>query len=43
MYYGVKAPKTDVRDYKIKCGTVNVSSFEIDDLPQLKNQHFVNS
>lgn len=41
--YGVLPPKTDVRDYKVKAGVVNVTSFELDGLPDIKNQGSVNS
>lgn len=43
MYYGVKAPKTDVRDYKVKSSSVNLDSFELCNLPNVKNQGFINS
>lgn len=41
--YGVKPPKTDVRDYKVKAGAVNIDSFELDNLPVVKNQKSVSS
>ena len=43
MYYGVEAPKTDVRDYKVKSSAVNLDSFELCDLPKVKNQRSINS
>ncbi len=41
--FGVKPPQTDVRDYKVKAGAVNVDSFELDNLPTVKNQKSVSS
>lgn len=41
--FGAKPPKTDLRDYKVKAGAISVESFELDGLPQVKNQHFVSS
>ena len=41
--YGVQPPKIDLRDYKIKVGTTNVTEFMLDDLPAVKNQRSVNS
>jgi C1A family cysteine protease len=41
--YGVLLPKTDLRDYKVKAGAVNVTSFELDNLPTVKNQHSISS
>lgn len=41
--YGVKPSKTDVRDYKIKAGAIGVDSFELDNLPVVKNQKNVSS
>ncbi len=41
--FGVKAPKTDLRDYKVKAGKVDVESFELGELPPIKNQRSVSS
>lgn len=41
--YGALPSKTDVRDYKVKASTVNVSEFELTDLPPVKNQGTVGS
>lgn len=41
--FGAQPPKTDLRDYKVKAGTVNTESFELDDLPPVKNQYSVGS
>lgn len=41
--YGVKPPKTDLRDYQVKAGVVNVTSCELNNLPKIKNQGAVNS
>lgn len=43
MNYGVHPPKIDLRDYKVKVGATNVESFELDNLPTVKNQGSVNS
>ena len=41
--YGAKLPKKDLRDYKIKADTVNITSFILDNLPKAKNQFTVSS
>lgn len=41
--YGAKLPKIDLRDYKIKADTVEITSFILDNLPQSKNQRSVSS
>lgn len=43
MIYGVQPPKIDLRDYKVKAGTTNVTEFILDSLPTIKNQRSVNS
>lgn len=44
MYkYGVRPPKTDLRDYKVKSVSTNVTDFKLDNLPSVKNQRSVNS
>jgi len=40
---GVKPSKTDLRDYTIKAGKVNTRSFNLNNLPKVKNQYMVNS
>lgn len=41
--YGVKPPKTDVRDYRVKAGAICEDSFELTNLPVVKNQRSVSS
>jgi C1A family cysteine protease len=41
VIFGVLAPKTDLRDYQIKAGATNVTNFQLDDLPTVKNQSSV--
>lgn len=41
--YGVRPPKTDLRDYKVKAGVVNVTDFDLTNLPPIKNQRSVGS
>ncbi len=41
--YGVRPPKTDLRDYKVKAGKTNVTNFELDNLPIVKSQGSVSS
>lgn len=41
--YGAKLPKTDLRDYKIKPVATDVEEFELDNLPEVKNQFTVSS
>lgn len=41
--YGVRLPKVDLRDYKIKAGSTNVTNFELEHLPKIKNQKAINS
>lgn len=41
--YGVRPPKVDLRDYTVKAGATNVSSFELKNLPTVKNQGSVSS
>lgn len=41
--FGVRLPKTDLRDYKVKAGVTNVTNFELGDLPKVKNQLSVSS
>ena len=43
LAFGAKPPKTDLRDYKVKAGSVNTESFELDNLPPVKNQNMINS
>ena len=43
MNYGVKAPKKDLRDYKVKAATCNIDEAELQHLPKIKNQGSVNS
>lgn len=40
---GVKPSKIDVRDYTIKAAPTNVTSFELKNLPKVKDQFMVNS
>lgn len=41
--YGAKLPKIDLRDYKIKADTIEITNFILDNLPQSKNQFSVSS
>lgn len=42
--YGALLSKTDLRDYKVKAkGTIEVTEFELDNLPTVKNQSSVSS
>lgn len=41
--YGVLPPQTDLRDYSIKAGATNVTEFQLDNLPPIKNQGAVSS
>ncbi len=41
--YGVRPPKTDLRDYKVKACVTDVKNFNLDNLPPIKNQGSVNS
>lgn len=41
--FGAMPPKTDLRDYQVKAGVSNVTNFELDDLPSVKNQGAINS
>ena len=43
IIYGARLPKTDLRDYTVKAGAVDVNSFELDNLPSVKNQLSVGS
>lgn len=43
FFYGAKLPKTDLRDYKVIAKEVNVTNFELDNLPSVKNQGWVSS
>ena len=43
LNYGVKPPKVDLRDYTVKAGATAVTSFELKNLPTVKNQGSVNS
>jgi C1A family cysteine protease len=43
LNYGVKPPKVDLRDYVIKAGATDVTSFALKNLPTVKNQGDVNS
>lgn len=42
-YSGVMTSEFDIRDYRIKAGVINETSFELRDLPPVKNQHSINS
>lgn len=41
--FGVRPPKTDLRDYMVKAGAINVENFELTGLPSVKNQRSVSS
>lgn len=41
--FGVLPQKVDLRDYQIKAGAVSSESFELDNLPPIKNQKSINS
>lgn len=41
--FGALPSKVDLRDYKVVPGDINVTSFELDDLPPVKNQGLVGS
>lgn len=41
--FGVKAPKTDLRDYKVSATDVEATSFNLGNLPPVKNQGSVSS
>ena len=41
--YGAIPSKTDLRDYRVKAGVANVESFQLDNLPEVKNQQSVGS
>ena len=40
---GAEPSKTDLRDYGVKAGAVNITNFELPDLPSVKNQYSVGS
>jgi C1A family cysteine protease len=41
--YGAKPSKVDLRDYKVKASVTDILSFELDNLPIVKNQFTVSS
>lgn len=41
--YGVRPPKTDLRDYEVRAGITDNINFELNNLPDVKNQRSVNS
>lgn len=43
IIFGAQPPKTDLRDYKVVAAESNVTSFELDRLPTVKNQGLVSS
>ena len=43
LSYGAIPSKVDLRDYTVKAGAINTATFELDNLPTVKNQYSVGS